>query len=339
MWGFPSGWSLRIEMAQISFVNNLKNVVRSKIALYKLNCDRNCDYVNLKSHQYDGLMACYHGDAMIVLKTGCGKSLIYEIFPYFHEVCAMDVGFAVIQKCVVLVLTPLNSIVEDRMQKLGHRCFHINSDVRKMLQQDVSSVHTDVRLQLEKFINCGYMYVVGLPEDFLRDVMWPILKNKSWQTCKCVIVVDEGHCVVQWRTFRPKYDKISELRTLLPESSVTVMTATASNGMQASITSSLMLISPKLVIGSVDRHNIYLNVRHIARNRMSAEELFSSWIEPVFDDFQNHPESFGKTIVYCKLHYVGLGYEKAIIRGAGLEAHVGMYHAHLPEEVCIWEYL
>jgi superfamily II DNA helicase RecQ len=326
-----------------NFVERLKIVIRLKTSLYLLNQDRNCEYLLLKPKQFECLTACLKGnDVICVLPTGYGKSLVYELLPYYYrvygqEICEKD------EKHIVIILTPLNSIIDEQCDKLSHRCIRLDTNMRKILQQDSSLQNVSNRLQIDRFKNCDFFYVIGLPEEVLAESMWPIYKSSQWQNCKSTIFVDEGHCVVMWKTFRPKYEQISHLRSLLPYSNIVILTATASMSMQNSIAKSLLLTSPVTVMSSVDRKNIYLSVVHLHKNRMSNEDVFANCLKPLFDELAKDTVKFAKTIVYCKLNYVGIGYERATIEG--LDKLVGMYHAHLPDKVSIktnkdiWLYL
>jgi superfamily II DNA helicase RecQ len=212
------------------------------------------------------------------------------------------------------------------------RTFTRFAALNKAVQRRTFTRPVCLRLLVDRLVNCDFMYVVGLPEDILTESMWPILKNQSWQECKSIVVVDEGHCVIQWKTFRPKYERIGQLRALIPACKLLVLTATASVAMQASICTELMLVNPRFVVGSVDRTNIYIAVTRLSKNNMPVEDVFASCMKLIFVNLRQKRESFDK-VVYCKLHYVGLGYELATIED--LHDFVGQYHAHLPDEVKI----
>lgn len=65
----------------------LKYVIRSKLALYLLNNDRKTNYMFLYPKQFESaVVACATGDAICVLPTGYGKTLVYELLPYYHKV-------------------------------------------------------------------------------------------------------------------------------------------------------------------------------------------------------------------------------------------------------------
>lgn len=317
-------------MAYVTFVEKLKSVVRSKLALCRLNKDRQSEYLTLKPKQFDALQACVIGDCICVLRTGYGKSLIYELIPYYNEVVCSDIKSGVVScsKCVVLIITPLNSIIDEQCTKLGHRCIRIDSTVRQLVTNDVSRVRIDERLQLNRLVNCDFQYVIGLPEDVVSDEMLPVFKG--WKYGQCVVVVDEGHCVVHWSEFRPKYGLIKNLRPLLPSSNVLVLTATASSAAQDDISTALLLAAPVHISGPIDRENICINVVHFGRDKLPIEEVFAKLMQPFFTELRDNPATFPKTVVYCKLHYVGIGYERAVV--LGLAGRVGMYHAHLPDD-------
>lgn len=141
------------------------------------------------------------------------------------------------------------------------------------------------------------MYIIGLPEDILSDSLRPVFKSQQWQNSSCTIVVDEGHCVVMWSEFRPKYEQIVQLRSILPESTVVVMTATASISMQTKISTALSLHAPKRVMASVDRRNIFISVQRLQRNRLTVEDMFVRCIQPLFVELERDRLLFAKTIL------------------------------------------
>jgi ATP-dependent DNA helicase RecQ len=128
---------------------------------------------SLRENQIQGIKAiCSSKDVFVGLKTGSGKSLIYESIPI---ICP--------DACVVVV-TALVSIMKEqteRLCKLGFSSTYIGRD-----PEDEGKV-----------LEGGYQFIFGSPESLVGDTKWrEILTNLRGKVK--VIVVDEAHTVVQW---------------------------------------------------------------------------------------------------------------------------------------------
>ncbi len=139
-------------------------------------------------------------DIIACLPTGYGKSLIYDMLPYFSS--ATD--------SIVVVISPLRVIVSSTLHRHGLEAYEVSKDA-------VSD---------ERFINGNFRFLVGFPETFLDKDICHVMKR--WQ-CKVEwIVIDEAHCILQWgSSFRPDYGNIVKLRTIFVTANVLALTATA----------------------------------------------------------------------------------------------------------------
>ena len=137
--------------------------------------------LELKRQQYDAIRAiCFERkDALAVLPTGFGKSLIYQILPgifdYLRSSCEPER-----HDSVVLVVSPLSARMRDQLRKLEA---FLNICILQSAVEDVNK----------------YSLVFALPEVFVDDKnVAKMLKRKEFNKKVQAIVVDEAHLVQQW---------------------------------------------------------------------------------------------------------------------------------------------
>ena len=167
-------------------------------------------------------------DVISMLPTGYGKSLIYELLPIAcKEELSVD--------AFVIVIEPLNVIIEQQKKKLGDTlCI--------CLQENLTE--TD----LNKIQSGCYKYIFSHPEHIIKkkNVYHALRQCKS----KGYIVVDEAHCILDWGDeFRPIFREIKELRAVLPSAQVLALSATLSETSQHTIATLLLMRNFKTVLG------------------------------------------------------------------------------------------
>ncbi|MEQ5122360.1 ATP-dependent DNA helicase RecQ [Morganella morganii] len=172
-------------------------------------------------------------DCLVVMPTGGGKSLCYQI-P------------ALMLPGLTVVVSPLISLMKDQVDQLrllGVDAGYLNSAQTPQEQQKVLEGCHSNRIKL--------LYVA--PERLLMSSF--IRQLQQWQLS--LLAVDEAHCISQWgHDFRPEYCAIGELRQHLPGVPVIALTATADNTTRSDICSRLRLSDPLIHISSFDRPNI-----------------------------------------------------------------------------------
>jgi len=172
-------------------------------------------------------------DCLVVMPTGGGKSLCYQI-P------------ALMLPGLTVVVSPLISLMKDQVDQLrllGVNAGYLNSAQTPQEQQKVLEGCHSNRIKL--------LYVA--PERLLMSSF--IRQLQQWQPS--LLAVDEAHCISQWgHDFRPEYCAIGELRQHLLGVPVIALTATADNTTRSDICSRLRLSDPLIHISSFDRPNI-----------------------------------------------------------------------------------
>ncbi len=178
-------------------------------------------------------------DVLGIMPTGAGKSLCFQV-P------------ALVFSGITLVVSPLISLMKDQVSALvqaGVRAAYINS----------SLTERQVRLALQNARNGVYKIIYIAPErletyDFL---------NFACNAEISMLTIDEAHCISHWgQDFRPSYIKIIEFIEKLPKRPiVSAFTATATPRVREDIIDLLKLKSPKILVTSFDRKNLYFEVQ------------------------------------------------------------------------------
>jgi ATP-dependent DNA helicase RecQ len=177
------------------------------------------------------------GDAFVLMPTGGGKSLCYQL-PALHRA-----GLAI-------VVSPLISLMKDQVDALvanGVRAAMYNSTLEESEARTVLARLHSGELDL--------LYVA--PERMMRPGFIRSLNN----TGLALIAIDEAHCVSQWgHDFRPEYAALGELRDHFPEVPFIALTATADPQTREDIVDVLKMGNARQFVTSFDRPNIRYTV-------------------------------------------------------------------------------
>ena len=184
-------------------------------------------------HTLDG------GDSIVLMPTGGGKSLCYQIPGLMSEN-----GFAI-------VISPLLALMNDQidaLQQNGIPALALNSE-----KNDNENRQT-VDLLMQGKVKLLYIS----PEKLLSEIdRW----SSGIIDRICLFAVDEAHCISQWgHDFRPEYTQLGALKQRFPEIPVMALTATADRITRDDIAQQLGIPEARLFISSFDRPNISLNV-------------------------------------------------------------------------------
>ncbi len=176
-------------------------------------------------------------DAFVVMPTGGGKSLCYQL-P------------AGLLPGTCVVVSPLISLMKDQVDAaagVGLRSAYYNSSQTQAQRLDVLNRLSAGKLDL--------LYVS--PERLAMEAFL----NRLKQTRICLFAVDEAHCISEWgHDFRPDYLYLSELVEQFPHLPVAAFTATATQRVQTDIISRLNLRNPCVVRASFNRPNLFYQV-------------------------------------------------------------------------------
>jgi ATP-dependent DNA helicase RecQ len=172
-------------------------------------------------------------DTLAILPTGGGKSLCFQV-----PGMALD--------GVVLVVTPLISLMSDQVQKL--KSIGIKAE---MLTSSMSYRDIDITIDNVRFGDTKFLYIS--PE----RIQSPLFKERLKKMQLSLLVVDEAHCISEWgHDFRPAYTKISDIREVHQELPIIALTASATAQVKEDIKQKLNLKSVKKFEGELQRTNI-----------------------------------------------------------------------------------
>jgi ATP-dependent DNA helicase RecQ len=171
------------------------------------------------------------GDALVLMPTGGGKSLCYQLPALLREGTA-------------LVISPLIALMQDQvaaLRLLGVRAAFLNSSLDATQSRTVQRAFLQGELDL--------LYVA--PERLL------MMLGQLGQAKLALFAIDEAHCVSQWgHDFRPEYLQLSVLHERFPDVPRIALTATADPQTRDEIVRRLALDEARIFVSSFDRPNI-----------------------------------------------------------------------------------
>ena len=177
------------------------------------------------------------GDALVLMPTGAGKSLCYQI-P------------ALLRTGTAVVVSPLIALMQDQvaaLQQLGVAAEFLNSSQDAATQREVERRLVAAELKL--------LYVA--PERLLTGHCLELFARVPL----ALFAIDEAHCVSQWgHDFRPEYRQLTILHERFADVPRIALTATADEPTRAEIIERLRLQSARRFVSSFDRENILYRV-------------------------------------------------------------------------------
>jgi ATP-dependent DNA helicase RecQ len=184
---------------------------------------------------------CGGGDALVLMPTGGGKSLCYQVPAIARHRAGQGVS---------LVVSPLIALMHDQVGALdeaGVKSAFLNS-----------SLEGDEARRVERDLMAGTLVLLyAAPERILTPRFLAMLDSLHERGLLSLIAIDEAHCVSQWgHDFREEYLGLSQLHERFPSVPRIALTATADAHTRADIVERLALESAQLFVASFDRPNI-----------------------------------------------------------------------------------
>ncbi|MBN2731315.1 MAG: DNA helicase RecQ [Balneolaceae bacterium] len=176
-------------------------------------------------------------DALVIMPTGGGKSLIYQI-P------------ALVFDGLTIVVSPLISLMKDQVEQL--RQFDIPA-----LYLNSSLSEDEYRYNVKRLRNGEVKMLYVAPETLLMPKTRKLLDGMK---VDC-FTIDEAHCISEWgHDFRPEYRQLTEVRKDFPEAACLALTATATPRVREDIKKVLDFDDSQTYLASFDRKNLLLKV-------------------------------------------------------------------------------
>ncbi|MFP5362147.1 MAG: RecQ family ATP-dependent DNA helicase [Thermoleophilia bacterium] len=237
-------------------------------------------------------------DVLVVMPTGAGKSLCYQL-P------------ALVRGDLTLVVSPLVSLMQDQVEALARIA---PGKVALVNAQQDSATNRDA---LERAVSGELRLLYVAPERFSSAPFLQAIRN----TRIGLFVVDEAHCVSQWgHDFRPDYFRLADAARWLEAEAIIASTATATPQVANDIVQRLGLRDPVRVATGFDRPNLSFAVLPCASTQAKHRHIAAALAQP----------DATPAIVYAGTR---AGTEKLATQLSGkLDATVGVYHAGLARE-------
>ncbi|MBW3554006.1 MAG: ATP-dependent DNA helicase [Gemmatimonadetes bacterium] len=189
-------------------------------------------------------------DALVVLPTGAGKSLMYQL-P------------AVLLEGITLVVSPLIALMKDqtdKMERVGVSALTINSGLtggqKRAAEEAVAAGAGEI------------LYVT--PERFRDRAFFEAILDRK----VALFVVDEAHCISEWgHDFRPDYMMLGSIAERLGRPPILALTATATPDVQRDVVEQLRMDDPFRIMFDLIRPNLYLELQRTVNDERKLEAL------------------------------------------------------------------
>jgi len=190
-------------------------------------------------------------DLLIVLPTGMGKSLCYQLPAYLMDGC-------------FLIISPLIALMEDQVAKLRAKkipaaCIHAGLSP--------ADIQTQLQALEQGQLKCLYL----TPERVVQSKFLAYLQRQKISGC----AIDEAHCILHWgQDFRPEYERLALLKLKFPRIPILALTATATLQQQINIIKKLKL-DAKQYVCSIQKPNIEFIVLPQFQKRSALLEILA----------------------------------------------------------------
>jgi ATP-dependent DNA helicase RecQ len=176
-------------------------------------------------------------DSLVVMPTGGGKSLCYQVPPELAQ--RTDI-----------VVSPLISLMKDQVDGLRECGYPAAALYSGMTPEEL-------RRTEEQMLEGRFRLVFVAPERLLTTRFLQLVERLEIRA----FAIDEAHCISHWgHDFRPEYRQFASLKKRFPQASVHAYTATATERVRADIAAQLRLRDPAILVGTFDRPNLVYRI-------------------------------------------------------------------------------
>ena len=181
-----------------------------------------------------------NNDSMVIMPTGGGKSMCYQLPALLSEGCA-------------IIVSPLIALMKNQVDVL--RGFYQNNNIAHVLNSSLTKTQTN---QVKSDIINGITKLVYVaPESLIKQENIQFLKK----TKISLFAIDEAHCISEWgHDFRPEYRKLRSIIDNIGKAPIIALTATATPKVRADIMKNLQINDAKLFLDSFNRSNLFYEI-------------------------------------------------------------------------------
>ncbi len=180
-------------------------------------------------------------DSMVIMPTGGGKSMCYQLPALISDGCA-------------IVISPLIALMKNQVDIL--RSYYQNDDIAHVLNSSLSK--TQIIQVKEDIINKKTKLLYVAPESLIKTDNINFLKSVKIT----FYAIDEAHCISEWgHDFRPEYRKIKQIIDNIGIAPIIALTATATPKVRQDIMKNLQINEGKLFIDSFNRSNLFYEIQ------------------------------------------------------------------------------
>ena len=252
-------------------------------------------------------------DVVAVLPTGYGKSVIFHLLPFLMDYRTQTRG-----KSIVLVVAPLNSLMDDQLNHLNKKGIKAGilscskACVRRQSNgsdSDTSDTNSAEEIQSQIYKHCDQDDFYGSNDDNVRIlfthpetiVSKNLLLHKVYQDRIVACVIDGARLIEEWgHDFRPDYGRLCRIASLFLDVPSIALTATSPKSKTVLLVESLQMKSLVLIRGELDRENIFLHEEK-RKPASTGSRSYEDILHPIAEDLREKLIDYPLTIIYLPL--------------------------------------
>lgn len=208
-----------------------------------------------KGRQEEAINSLLNGnDTFVIMPTGGGKSLCYQLPAMMMDGCA-------------IIVSPLIALMKNQVDLV--RSYSEKDDVAHFLNSSLNK--GQIKAVKDDLVNGKTKLLYVAPETLTKEENLEFFSDLKIS----FFAVDEAHCISEWgHDFRPEYRRLREMMTQInPDIAVIALTATATPKVQSDIVKNLGLRNPNIYISSFNRTNLYYEIQPKIKKEQTVKHI------------------------------------------------------------------